>query len=93
MTRAIIYTRVSSEAQDGEDSTSLDVQAQECAEYAASKGYEVVQTYREIASGADRRRPMFTQMLDAARAGLVDVLVVWRSDRIGKGNLQRRRVD
>ena len=83
--RAIIYTRVSSDGQDTEDSTSLDVQAQECAEYAASKGYEVVQTYREVASGADRRRPMFTQMLDAARAGLVDVLIGWRSDRFARG--------
>ena len=77
--RAIVYTRVSSEGQDGEDSTSLDVQAQECADYAEAKGYTVVTTYREIASGADRRRPMFRQMLDAARAGDVDVLVVWRS--------------
>ena len=57
--RAIIYTRVSSDGQDTEDSTSLDVQAQECADYAEAQGYKVLATYREIASGADRRRPMF----------------------------------
>ena len=83
--RAIVYTRVSSEGQDGEDSTSLDVQAQECADYAEAQGYAVVQTFREIASGADRRRPMFGQMLDAARAGDVDVLIGWRSDRFARG--------
>ena len=76
---------MSSDGQDTEDSTSLDVQAQECADYAEAQGYKVLATYREIASGADRRRPMFRAMLDAARSGDVDVLIVWRSDRIARG--------
>ena len=84
--RAIVYTRVSSEGQDGEDSYQPRRTGPRVRRLRRGEGIRgLVQTFREIASGADRRRPMFRQMLDAARAGDVDVLVVWRSDRIARG--------
>ena len=83
--RAAVYTRVSSEQQDTEDKTSLDEQLATCRAYASERGYQVVEEYRETASGTDRKRPLFRQMLDRARHGEIDTIVVWRSDRLGRG--------
>ena len=81
-TTAAIYTRVSSDAQDGEDRTSLDTQLEDCQGYAASKGYQVDRVYREVGSGADRERPLYLRMLQQAAGGEVDVVIAWRADRL-----------
>ena len=80
--RAIIYTRVSTARQDGDDRTSLDEQLADCERYAAERGYDVIGVHREVGSGADRSRPLYRRMLAAAAAGEVDVLIAWRSDRL-----------
>ena len=85
MTRAAIYARVSSEAQDGGDSASLHQQIIEARTHCESKGYRVVGEYSEIGVGTSRRRPQFERMLDAARRGRFDAIVCWRSDRLCRG--------
>ena len=61
-TRAVVYCRVSTTAQDAGDRTSLDEQASACRAYAEQRGYEIVDELREIASGADRKRPLFRRL-------------------------------
>ena len=82
---AAIYTRVSSDAQDGQDSVSLNEQLTACQDYAARQGYDVIETYQDVQSGSDAKRPGFQAMLADARAGKVEVLIAWRQDRLLRG--------
>ncbi|MEM6423021.1 MAG: recombinase family protein [Pseudomonadota bacterium] len=60
---AVVYCRVSSVAQV-QEGHGLDSQATRCLEYAARKGYRVVETFHERAvSGGALERPAFTAML------------------------------
>ena len=61
--KAIIYCRVSSAAQV-EEGHGLESQETRCREYAARKGYEVIETFYEKAvSGGTFDRPSFNAML------------------------------
>ena len=82
MTRAAIYARVSTDDQDGEDRTSLDEQMLACATFAESKGWEVVNTFSDVESGTSRKRPGFKALQGAAVSGEIDMIVVWKSDRL-----------
>ena len=75
------YTRVSTQAQDDGDKTSLAEQAAACLDYAAANGWQVVSRWSDVASGAKRDRPGFNAMLDALRTGDVDGILVWKPDR------------
>ena len=83
-TRAAIYVRVSTEAQDGEDRTSLDEQRRECEALAQRQGLDVVQVYRDVASGAQRDRVSWVRMLADAQAGRLTHVLAWRSDRLAR---------
>lgn len=83
--KAAIYTRVSSDAQDSQDSVSLTEQLTSCQAYADRQGYEVLRTYQDVQSGTDAKRAGFQAMLADARAGKVDVLIAWRQDRLLRG--------
>ena len=82
MTRAAIYARVSTDDQDGEDRSSLDEQMAACAALAESKGWEVVHTFSDVESGISRKRPGFKALQGAALSGEIDMIVVWKSDRL-----------
>jgi len=94
MTRAAIYVRVSSELQA--EKVSPAEQEADAREYAQAQGYEVVEVYRDIEryrvggrlvepSGTRPDRPGFQKMIADARAGLFDVIVAWREDRLYRG--------
>ncbi len=91
VTTALIYTRVSSEAQ--RDGASLDVQLRECRQYAASMGWAIGHEYTDIASGKRDDRPQYQEMLTAIRAMAVQgrraAVVAWRLDRLGRRILER----
>jgi DNA invertase Pin-like site-specific DNA recombinase len=56
---------------------------------ARARGFEITGTYSEDAS-TRKRRPEFERMLDDARRGKFDVLLIWAIDRFGRdtiGNL------
>ncbi len=57
---AIIYCRVSS-ANKKDD---LKRQIQRCEEYAISNGYNIIKTYKEVASGMNDNRREFNKLLD-----------------------------
>jgi len=91
VTTALIYTRVSSDAQ--RDGASLDVQLRECRQYAASMGWAIGEEYTDIASGKRDDRPRYQEMLAAIRLMTTDgrrpTVIAWRLDRLGRRILER----
>lgn len=86
MTRAVIFSRVSSEGnrQDNERQTT------ELIEYANKKGYELVGVYEEKVSGFknNNQRPIFSKMLDELESQKIDKVLVWELSRIGRNVIQ-----
>jgi site-specific DNA recombinase len=81
--RAIVYCRVSSQAQ--EDGTSLQSQAESCAAHAEQLGYKVTRTVKEVFSGAYLlERPKINEVRDAVRRGQVDAVIVYAVDRLSR---------
>jgi DNA invertase Pin-like site-specific DNA recombinase len=86
MTKAVIYSRVSSEGnrQDTERQTN------ELKEYANKMGYELIGVYEEKVSGFKKNedRPIFSKMLEEIEKGTIDKVLVWELSRIGRGVIQ-----
>ncbi len=86
MTRAVIFSRVSSEGnrQDTERQTS------ELIEYSNKMGYELVAVYEEKVSGFKKNedRPVFSKMLDDLESQKIDKVLVWELSRIGRSVIQ-----
>ena len=86
MTKAVIYSRVSSEGnrQDTERQTT------ELMEYANKMGYELVEVYEEKVSGYKKNedRPIFSRMLEEIEKGTIDKVLVWELSRIGRSVIQ-----
>lgn len=91
MIRFSTWSAVSTESQAAPDKVSLDVQLQHCTNTGTSKGWIHVTDY--IVSGQSRTRfvnlrdaeaaiPALRQMLDNAKNGLFDVLVLYDFDRL-----------
>ena len=96
MLRAVIYIRVSSERQAGEERTSPETQEADCRALAARKGYKVVEAIRDTEryrvkgklvepSGRRSDRPGWKRLLSMARAGSVDVILAWKDNRLYRG--------
>ncbi len=86
MTKAVIYSRVSSEGnrQDTERQTN------ELIEYANKMRYELVEVYEEKVSGYKKNedRPIFSKMLEEIEKGIIDKVLVWELSRIGRSVIQ-----
>ena len=81
--RAIIYSRVSTDAQE-RDGTSLDTQERACEEVAADRGWSVVRRIRDAASGAALERDGLDELRAALRRGEADVVVAYAVDRLSR---------
>lgn len=83
MKRAAIYARYSA----GPNQTDVSIEGQEkaCSAYIDRQGYVFTGMYadRHI-SGRTDRRPRFQEMVDDARAGRFDVVVVYSLDRFSR---------
>lgn len=83
--RAAIYLRVSTDEQVL--GLGLDVQAERTRAMIAAKGWQYVTTYKDEGisgtKGAEDR-PGLAAMLDAARSGRIDAVVVLALDRLGR---------
>lgn len=75
--RCAAYVRVSTAAQDTASQES------ELREYAGRRGWKV-QIYRDTMSGAKESRPALNRLMQDARAGRLDAVIVWRFDRFGR---------
>ena len=81
--RAVAYIRVSDLSQV--EGHSLDAQERAIAEYCRAKGWTLTRVYREEGKSAHTddisKRPVFQQLLQDAREGRFDVVVVHTLDR------------
>jgi len=81
--RAAIYARTSSRNQI--HGYSIDEQVRSCWERCDMMGWDVVRVFRdEVESGKDVDRPMFQEMMSAAKKGVFDVVVFWKLDRFSR---------
>lgn len=82
--RAGIYTRLSHDPEG--TSTATQRQQQDCRALVESRGWEVAATYEDadISAYSGKRRPAWEQMLTDVAERRVDVVVVWRSDRLAR---------
>ncbi len=79
---AALYARYSSDLQREE---SIVAQFRACREYCKKKGYTIIHEYADEAySGTNDNRPQFQQMLADAEAGMFEVVVAHKIDRIGR---------
>ena len=83
--RAAIYTRVSTEEQT--KGFSLEAQEQELIAYAQRKSYKIVGIYQDGGySGKDFNRPSFQRMMKDLREDKIDVILVWKVDRLSRND-------
>lgn len=85
--RCAIYTRKSTEDGLEQDFNSLDAQREACSAYIlsqASEGWNAVSELYDDGgwSGGNMDRPALTQLLSDVKAGKVDIIVVYKVDRL-----------
>jgi len=76
--KAAAYARVSTGRQD------LEVQLEEIRQFAARKGWTLVATYADVASGSREDRVDFRRLLADAAKGKLEVVIVQRFDRAAR---------
>ncbi len=77
--RTGIYTRVSTEGQ------SVDMQLSDLRQYTRQRGFTAYKEYSDIGiSGSKGNRPMLDALMDDARKGKIDAVLVWRFDRFAR---------
>jgi DNA invertase Pin-like site-specific DNA recombinase len=85
--RCAIYTRKSTEEGLDQSFNSLDAQREACAAYVLSQQHEGWTLHPELYddggySGGNMARPALRQLLDDVKAGRIDVVVVYKIDRL-----------
>ena len=85
--RCAVYCRKSTEEGLDQAFNSLDAQYEACASYVASQrheGWVLNETRYEDGgfSGGSMERPALKRLLDDVRAGAVDVIVIYKIDRL-----------
>src|SRR5437763_24426 len=85
--RCAIYTRKSFQPPNGQEITSLESQRAICASYIISQQHrgwvELSTPYDDSGrTGADTHRPALQQLLADVEAGLIDVVLVYKLDRL-----------
>ena len=78
MKRAALYLRVSTVDQHPES------QLHDLRGLAAQRGFEIVQEYSDMISGAKARRPGLDQLMADARRGEFDIVLIWAFDRLAR---------
>ena len=82
-TRAVVYCRVSSAGQ--EDNSSLETQEAACRAHAADRGWQVVDVFREVHTGAELfERPQLARLREVLRGDAVDVVLAHAIDRLSR---------
>jgi site-specific DNA recombinase len=85
--RCAVYTRKSTEEGLQQEFNSLDAQREACVAYIASQkheGWQLIPDYYDDGgfSGGSMARPALKSLLDDIEAGKVDVIVVYKVDRL-----------
>jgi site-specific DNA recombinase len=93
MTRVALYLRISQDrlkteegAEPKRDEMGVDRQRAECLAMLAQRGWTVVEEYVDndisASSYSKKQRPRYLQMIEDAKAGRFDAVVVWDLDRL-----------
>ncbi|MGH0555537.1 recombinase family protein [Bacillus pretiosus] len=83
--RAGIYIRVSTEEQ--KQGHSLEAQESMLKEFADKKGYEIYDVYNDGGySGKNFNRPEIQRLLSDLKDDKIDVILVWKVDRLSRNN-------
>lgn len=99
MKHAVIYARYLS---DKQDEASIDAQVRACREYAASKGYAVLEVYAdEAVSGKGSKtasRKAYQKLLRDVNKGRFDTILIHKYDRVARNlgehvNLEKKLKD
>ncbi|WP_299307633.1 recombinase family protein [uncultured Croceicoccus sp.] len=95
--RCAIYTRKSSEEGLEQGFNSLDAQREACAAYIlsqASEGWQMIDTVYDDGgiSGGTLERPALQQLLVDVAAGSIDIIVVYKVDRLTRSLLDFARL-
>lgn len=95
--RCAVYTRKSTSAGLDQDFNSLDAQREACEQYIRNQaclGWQVIpETYDDGGfTGANLERPGFARLMQDAEAGKIDVVVVYKVDRLSRSLLDFAKV-
>src|ERR671937_2449364 len=83
MTRVCLYTRISTDEEN--QPTSLHSQRERLEAFCtAQEGWRIVAHEEDRSTGAKLNRPGLGRTLDLARAGKIDLLLVYRVDRLSR---------
>ncbi len=82
MTRALIYSRVSTEMQEEKD--SLKYQIEKCRDYCKFHSFTVVKEISDVDSGGKDNRKGFLELQNEVDLKTFDVLVVYESSRVSR---------
>lgn len=77
-----VYVRVSTDQQ------TLENQRESLEAFVEHRGWTPVYFEDDGYSGSDADRPGYQELMEAARTGEVDVVVVWKLDRLGRSMTQ-----
>ena len=95
--RCAIYTRKSTSAGLEKDFNTLDAQGAACLDYIrsqAGRGWVASEESYDDGgfTGANMERPGFQKLLDQVRQGLIEVVVIYKVDRLSRSLLDFARV-
>ena len=79
-TKVSLYARVST-SDKGQDP---EMQLRELREFAARRGFDVVEEFVDRTSGAKESRPALDRLMNDARRRRFDAVIVWKLDRLGR---------
>lgn len=86
--RAVVYARYSG---DRQRETSIDDQVRNCTRHAEREGLMIGRIYQDKAiSGSVRARPGYLEMIEAAGAGLFDLLLVDDLSRLSRDDYEMK---
>jgi site-specific DNA recombinase len=85
MTKAAIYTRVSTRSQADPEKVSLSTQRDDCLAKAKELGCEVLEVITDVESGTSKAREGFQRICEMITNREVDVVIAWREDRLFRG--------
>ena len=80
--RVAILARVSTK-----DQQSIPMQIEAAQQYCKSRGWEIVKEIEEKQSGKRSLRPMRGEIIELAKKGKIDVVIVWKLNRWGRDTI------
>lgn len=83
VTRAVLYARVSTQAQ-AQEGVSLETQLEMAQRHCAAKDWVFRGQYVDVMSGRDGKRPELQHLMDDAAKKAFDVVIVYKLDRLAR---------